>query len=252
MLSKSESKIKNIKESWKYLTELLHLVKDAVWVWVRLSYLESIAQDYINRKWLKWAFKWYMWFPANLCLSVNDCIVHWIPDEYQLKEWDVLKIDAWIVYNWWISDSAITVIVWWDNSNQLWKELYKTTKHALDTAMEKIAPWVPLFEYSKTIYSTMMSNDFSVIKNLTWHWVWDKVHEKPHIYNWPHPETKKIKFEKNMVLALEPITSILSEDIKTKPWNDWNLYTENEDLWAQWEYTVLVTDNWIQIISGIQ
>ncbi len=249
---KTQSQIDNIKESWKYLTELLQIIYAKIKPWISLIELEEIAESFIQENDLKWAFKWYMWYPANLCLSINDCVVHWIPDNYVLKEWDLLKVDCWIIYKKWVTDSAFSVVVWWSKYDKLSSDLIKTTKQALDTSINFLKNDSYFYNFSKSIQNTVENKWFKVIKNLTWHWVGTKVHEKPHIFNWAHPETKKIKILKNMVLAIEPITCIKSDSVINKDWNKWNLYTLYWDKWAQREYTVVITDNWPEVVSWIQ
>jgi methionyl aminopeptidase len=251
IIIKNQNQIFNIRESGKYLNQLLLKIHAKSKAWISLIELEFIAEDFLKKNNLKWAFKWYNWYPANLCLSVNDCVVHWIPDDYVLKNWDLLKIDCWINYNWWISDSAVSVVIGWELANPLAHKLMKSTKESLDIGIENIKNWWEIYHYSKAVFDHMKKNWFSVLEKLTWHWVGVKVHERPYVYNCPHPDTKKIKFQSWMVLAMEPITAVTSNDFISKPWNNWNLYCKNWDLWAQWEYTILITKNWYEILSWI-
>ena len=250
IIIKTVEQIKNIRKSGELLTELLWLLRDNCKVWVSLIELEIIAQDFMDKNKVKWVFKWYNWFPANLCLSVNDCVVHGIPDDYVLKNGDLLKVDCGIVYNKWISDSAFAVVIWWEMANPLAYDLMVTTKKALDAWLEKVWPWKYIYDFSREVYNAMKNSWFSIIKSLTGHGVWVKVHEKPNIYNWPHPDTKKIKFEPGMVVCFEPITAIKSEDVVLHE-NDRNLYCKKWDLWSQWEYMVLITDDGYEILSGL-
>lgn len=248
---KTPKQIENIRKSGQYLTELLHILYKAVKPWVSLLELENIAEEYIRKNDLKGAFKWYEWFPTNLCLSVNDCVVHGIPDEYVLKNGDLLKIDCGIIYNKWISDSAISIVVWWEMTNPLWYELAKATKKALDAGLKTIAPGKSTFDFANTVFKSLQNDGFKVLKALTGHGVWVRVHERPYIYNWPHPDTKKTILKPWMIIALEPITAVMSTDFGAKPWNDWNLYTTKWDLWAQWEYMILITEKWYEVLSWI-
>ncbi len=256
IIIKNTEQIKTIKESGKFLTELLHIIYQNLKPWIALIELEEIAQNFMDKHWIKWAFKWYNGFPANLCLSVNDCVVHWIPDWYILKNWDLLKVDCGVDYKWWISDAAFSKIIGWKENNLLWHQLIKTTKLALDRGVELAKHNVKMLDFSKTVYHTMIGNHFSVIETLTWHWVWVKVHEEPFIYNVPCVEMNWLIFKENMVLAFEPITAISSTDYTNKKYwvkDNWrNLYTENWDLWAQREYTVLITKNWCEVLAWIQ
>ena len=248
---KTLKQIENIRESWKYLNELLFLMKENTKVWISLIELEIIAEGFMKKNNLKWAFKWFEWFPANLCLSVNDCVVHWIPDDYILKNGDLLKIDTWVIYNKWISDSAISIVLWWEFTNQLGQQLVDATKESLDLWLQEIWPWVSTYNYSKAVYNHIKKNNFEVLKQLTGHWVWISVHEAPYIYNWPHSSTKKIKFQTWMIVALEPITAIKSDEVVLRWNNDWNLYCKKWDLGAQWEYMILITDNGYEVLSGL-
>jgi methionyl aminopeptidase len=251
VIIKNNRQIQLIRDSWKYLTEILHLVKENAKPWVRLIDLENQVQRYLDFHNIKGAFKWYYWYPANLCLSVNDCVVHWIPDDYVLKEWDLLKVDCWVDYKWWISDAAFSMVIWWDDKNFQAANLYKGTKSALDEAIKVLRPWLNLIEYWKKIYSLLKNKNISVIRNLTGHWVWVKLHEAPTIFNFPEKSMKRYYLQKDMVIAIEPITAIKSKYAVEKPGKSWNMYTEYGDLGAHWEYTILITDNWYEILAGI-
>lgn len=248
---KSAKQIANIRESWKHLTALLRLLHSKAKAGISLIELEFVAEHYIKEHKLKGSFKGYEWFPANLCLSVNDCVVHGIPDEYILKNGDVLKIDCGITYNGWITDSAITVIIWGEAANPLWYELMKATKKGLDESIQYIWPGKSIYEYSHRVYSIITNEWFSILGKLTGHGVGSKVHEKPHVYNTPNPDMKKIIMQPGMVLAFEPITAVTSTDFKHKPGNERNLYCKDGDLWAQREYTILITKDGYEILSWI-
>lgn len=248
---KTPQQINNIRESGKYLNELLYKLYQSAKPWLSLIELEFIAEDYIVKHGVKWAFKHYNGFPANLCLSVNDCVVHGIPDDYILKNGDVLKIDSGIIYKWGITDSAIGLIVWWELANPLWNALIKATKEWLDIAIQSIWPNKPLIDYSRSIHNFILQAGFSLIEKLTGHGVGNKVHEDPHIYNFPHPSMKNIFWKPWMVVAIEPITAISSKDFVMKKWNNWNLYCKNGDLGGHWEYTLAITENGYEILSGI-
>jgi len=251
IIYKTLQQINNIRESGKYLTEILQLLYSKIEPWTVLLELEVFVEKYLQKNKIKWAFKGYNWYPANLCLSINDCVVHGIPDEYVLKNWDVLKIDCGVTYRAGISDSAITVIVGGEMANPEGFALMQATKEALDLWLEKLKPYKKLFDYSQIVYDHIKKNNFEVIQNLTWHGVGVMVHEAPHIYNYPHSEMRKVTLKPNMVIALEPITAITSKVTVEKPWNSWNLYTKWWDIGAQWEYTLVITDEWYEILSGV-
>lgn len=247
---KTVNQINNIRESWKILTEILNKLMIEAKPWVTLLELEQFASKMLKNKNVTGAFKWYMWYPANLCLSVDDCVVHWIPDNYALHPWDLLKIDLWVNYKWWISDAAVSLVVWWNSTNQVATDLISATKTWIDSAILNIGPDSSMFLYADSIYTHIKNKWFEVIKCLTGHWVGNWVHELPYVYNRPYKDTKNEFFKKWMVLAIEPITAVVSTDVySAKNW--WNLYTNKWDYWAQWEYTLVVTDNWIEILAWV-
>jgi len=251
IMIKNAKQIANIRESWKHLNVLLLLLYGKAKAGISLIELEFIAEHYIKSHNLKGAFKGYQGFPANLCLSVNDCVVHGIPDDYVLKNWDLLKIDCGITYKGWITDSAISIVIWWETANPLAYQLIKITKQWLDESIQYIWPGKSLYEYSHRVYQIITSAGFTVLWKLTWHGVGNKVHEKPHVYNTPNPEMKNIILQPGMILAFEPITAVTSTDFMNKSGNDRNLYCKDGDVWAQREYTILITEDGYEILSWI-
>lgn len=252
IIIKTADQIEKIRHAGKLLNELLLLTAAGAQPWVTLSALEDKAQLFLDANGVNWAFKWYNWFPANLCLSVNDCVVHGIPDETVLEAGDLLKIDVWVTYMGYLADAAISIIVWGKKHNPQWAKLIMATKQALDKWVQQIVPWRSCMPYAQTVQKTMLQHNCSVIKNLTGHGVWTDVHEAPHLYNRPHQSMQELKRTPGRVVALEPITAVRSTDFKTKPHNERNLYTTKGDLGAQREYTIAIHEDGIEILAGIE
>ena len=248
---KTPTQIKNITESCKYLTELLYTLKDETKAGISLIELEEFADQWIKKRNLKGAFKGFEWFPANLCLSVNDCVVHGIPDDTILKNGDLLKIDAGLIYEKGVSDSAISVIVGDASANPLGADLIRATKASLDRGVATIKTGGFAYDYSKTVHNTIINEGFRVLKTLSGHGVGNDVHEMPLFLNYPAATMKKIQWTPGMIVALEPITAVESDDVVYHDINDWNLYCRKGDLGAQWEYTVLITENGPEILAGV-
>lgn len=251
VIIKTPQQIAHIREAGKYLTELLELIRTHTRPWVMGIELEQRAQVFIDQHGLQGAFKGYNQFPANLCLSINDCLVHGIPDDTMLQEGDLVKVDAGIIYQQGIADAAISIIVGWPRTNPQADALVQATKWALDSGLTHVQPGISLYAFGNHVFTHLHKKWFQVIKHLTGHGVGTAVHEAPHIYNWPHPPTRQQYFQQDMVVALEPITSIKSHDFVEDPENGRNLYTEKGDLGAQREYTVHITDNGPEILAGV-
>ncbi len=252
IIPKTPAQIDAIRESGKYLTELLWLLYDLCKPGISTMELEVFAERFLLSHNITWAFKWYNGFPANLCVSNNDCVVHWIPGTEVLKEGDLLKVDCGVNYQWWISDAAFSKIIWGDEHNPAWAKLIKGTKFALDESIKIIKPWVVGKTFAKHMQKYLHDADISIIKNLTGHGVGNAVHEEPHIYNRPQNSMKKWSFVEGMVCAIEPITALWSQSYIEKSGKDRDLYTAQWDLGAQWEYTIVVTKGGIEVLAGLQ
>lgn len=251
IIYKTPEQIANIRIAGRYLTELLLLIENKAQPGISGLELETRAQEFMDHNNIIGTFKGYNWFPANLCISINDCIVHGIPDETILQEGDLVKIDAGVTYKWGISDSAISFIVGWATHNPKWQYLIDTTKWALDHSLSCVKPWLSIFTFGKAVHEYIIKRKCNIIKNLTWHGVGVELHEAPSIYNWPNGAMQQTYFQPNMIVALEPITALKSSIYKEKPWIPWNLYTKKWDLGAQREYTVLITEDGYEILAGV-
>ncbi len=220
--------------------------------WSTTMELEVYAERFLMSNNLIGAFKWYGWFPTNLCTSNNDCVVHGVPDAVPLVAWDLLKVDCGINYKWWISDAAFSVVIWGDEANPTAATFARSTKEALDEWIKVIKAWVSGKAFGRAMKQAIESRDMTIIKHLTWHGVWSDVHEEPHIYNRPQNSMKRRSFVENQVVAIEPITALWSESYNEKKWVNHNLYTSLWDLWGQWEYTLLVTKSGVEVLAGLE
>jgi methionyl aminopeptidase len=252
IIIKTPQQIENIRQAGKLLNELLVLIAREAQPWVALITLEEMAQAFMDKHSVTWAFKWFDGFPANLCLSVNDCVVHGIPDSTILATGDLLKIDSGVVYKWGIADAAVSIIVGGKKHNAPWAKLINATKQALDTGMKEIIPGRSCMPFAQAVQKKMLQHNCAVIKNLTGHGVGNEVHEAPHLYNRPHASMSALHRTPWRVVALEPITAIRSTDFKTKPHNERNIYTTKGDLGAQREYTIAIHADGIEILAGIE
>jgi len=248
---KTPTQIAAIRESGNYLNELLLHLREKAKAWIATIELEFIAEHFINTHQLKGAFKGYKWYPTNLCLSVNDCVVHGVPSDYILKNGDLLKIDAGLIYEKGYSDSAISVVIGGEMANPLAHELITVNKEALDRGIETILPFQPMFPYGKTVETIVRNADFKILKHLTGHGVGVGVHERPYIFNYGAPELKRQTYQPGMVLSFEPIIAVMSEDFHQRV-GDEGMYTEYGDLGSQREYMILITEEGYEILSGVR
>lgn len=251
IILKTPEQIEQIRYAGKHLTTLLRALVDQAQPGVSLLALEAWASEYLAQHQLTGSFKGYQGYPANLCLSVNSCVVHGIPDATILAPWDLLKIDAGVTYQGMIADSAVSVVVGGRATNPQATQLIMATKEALDAGIKTIVIGESMYPFGDTVYTHLTKRGCSVIKQLTGHGVGTAVHEWPYIYNRPYHELRQQYREAWLVVALEPITAQTSETFIEKQGIPRNLYTHGGDLWAQREYTIACHDTGYEILAGV-
>ncbi len=246
MLTKKEIEImkKNAKVHKKIFEEIRKITK----VWTNIKEIDKLAWDIAKKHNVLCWFKWVYWFPHNICISINDEVVHWRGwRNIILKEGDLVTFDFWIKdKNKWINtDAAFSMIVWWEDKNPIWAKMIKANKKALYAWIEQARAWNTVWDISEAIQKEIEWAWFFVVKDLTGHGVWRKLHEKPYIPNyWKAWTWEKLKVW--MTLAIEPILWQTSWKIVDE-W-DWEIYIEDWSLGCQYEHTILITQDWPEII----
>jgi methionyl aminopeptidase len=188
-------------------------------------------------------------FPGNTCISVNEIIAHGVPNKKQLKYGDRINIDVSAEHGGYFSDIGATVII--GESGVESNELLDCARSITQKAINMSVAGTPLNEIAKMIEENARLNDFTVVKNLCSHGVGKSLHAFPeNIVNYYDPE-ETLVLQTGMVIAWEPyISTCAVRAIETD--NDWNLTTHNNSDVAQFEHTVLVTDDKPEILTVLE
>ncbi len=216
-------------------------IKKTVKVWTSAEEIDKLCWHIAKENNVLCWFKWVYDFPANICISVNDCVVHWVPRKWIIfKKWDLVKFDFWIKdKKYWVNtDAAISIIIWWDHTNEVAARLIETSKKALYAWIEKAKDWNRVWDISSSIQQEVEWAWFKIIKELSWHGIGYNLHEKPYIYNYWKAWTGQI-LKEWMTIAIEPIIWETSWEIYDK-WS-WEIYVKDWSLGCQFEHTVLIT-----------
>ncbi len=246
MLTKKELEI--MKSNAKVHKKIFLEIKKVIAPWICASQINSLCWEIAKKHWVLCWFKWVYWFPDNICISVNDVVVHWrARSNLIFKEWDLVTFDFGIKdKHFWINtDAAFSVIVWWDEKNPIWAKLIEVNKKALYAWIAQAKAWNTVWDISYAIQKEVESAWFKIVRDLTWHAIWKKMHEKPYIPNYWKPWTWE-RLKSGMTLAIEPIIWETSWQIYDK--DDWEIYIKDWSLWCQYEHTILITDNEAEII----
>ncbi len=250
--SKTKREIEIMKEGGKILAGVLDSVIKKVKPGITTGELNEYAEELIDRSGGTASFKNYdaPWaphpYPAALCISVNDEVVHGIPSERILKDGDIVGLDCGLEYKGLFTDMARTVAV-----GKVSKEAYKlidTTQDALMAGIEALAPGIKLSEISKIIQDKVEKAGFSAVKQLVGHGVGYKAHEDPQIPNYVGGSFPEVILKSGMCLAIEPMVNVGGWEIETLE-DGWTIVTKDGSLSGHFEHTVAITDEGYEILT---
>lgn len=247
---KTQDDINKLAESGKILAFVLKELKRIAKKGVSLSELNNRAKEILDSYGAKAAFFGYKpgieeeGFPGYICASVNEQAVHGVPNDYRLKDGDVLKIDFGVNYKNMITDAALTVSI--GEISPKVDKLIKTTKLALEEAISVCKPGNHLGDIGWIIEKTVEENNFHVIKALGGHGVGFDLHEDPTILNYGEEGTG-VELVEGMVVAIEPIISIGSGDIQQR--EDSSFATVDNSITAHFEKTLAITKNGCKVLT---
>ena len=246
MLTKQE--IDQLRKNAITHKKVFKQIKKVAQIWTRATEIDKLCWKIAKQDWVLCWFKWVYGFPDNICISVNNVVVHGrVKPEIIFKKWDLVTFDFWIKDKKYLvnTDAAISIIIWWDKENKLWASMIEVNKKALYAGIKMAKAWNRVWDISDAIQKEIEWAGFKVVRELTWHGIWKTLHEKPYIYNYWHPWKWAI-LKKWMTLAIEPIMWETSWDIKHK--GDWEIYIADGSLGCQYEHTILITDSEAEII----
>jgi len=246
LLSKKE--IEQMKKNAKVHKKVFEKIREITKPWINIQQINKLAWDIAKKHWVLCGFKWVYGFPDNLCISINDEVVHGRASRnIILKEGDLVTYDFWIKDKglWINTDAAISMVVWGDDKNPTAAKMIEANKKALYAWIKQAKAWNTIGDISAAIQTEIEKAWFCVVRDLTGHAIGRKLHEKPYIPNFWKPWTWE-KLKVWMTLAIEPILWETSWKIVDE-W-DWEIYIEDWSLGCQYEHTILITENWPEII----
>lgn len=243
---KSRYEISLMRTAGAIVAESLQAIKEAVSPGVSTAELDEIAEKIILKNNAIPSFKGYFGYPASICASVNEQVVHGIPSkDIILKEGDIISIDVGATYKGLIGDSAITVAV--GNISDDIQTLLNATNEALSNAIEKVVPGANLQDVSGTIEDCAKKYGFGLVKQYGGHGVGKKLHEDPFVYNYrtgvPGPILKP-----GMVIAIEPMFNLGTGEVHTLS-DQWTVVTNDAKYSAHFEHTVHVSADGPDILT---
>lgn len=245
IILKSLKEIERMRESCRIVAETLEILKAEIKPGTTTRYLDSIAEKEAVKRKAKPAFKGYSGYPYSLCCSVNEQVVHGMPNKNELVEGDIISIDFGVVYNGFYGDAAITVPVGKIKSNA--EKLIKITEESLYAGIEKARLGNKLSDISYAVQSYVEQRGFSVVREFVGHGIGRSLHESPQIPNFGAPG-RGVNLKVGMVLAIEPMINEKGPDVKILE-DGWTAVTCDNGLSAHFEHTVAVMENGAEILT---
>ncbi len=247
IIIKSSREIEHLRRSNAIVAEVFRALKKAVRPGVMTKELDQMAERIILSKGAIPAFKGYRGFPATLCISINEEVVHGIPGPRRLKEGDVVSLDVGVNLNGYFGDGAITVPV--GEVDPEARRLLEVTERALYIGIEKATVGNRLFDISYAIQTWVESHGFSVVRDFVGHGIGRDLHEEPQIPNFGSPHQGP-RLEKGMVFALEPMVNEGTHEVKILS-DGWTVVTADGKRSAHFEHTIAITDGKAEILSSL-
>lgn len=245
---KSERELVIIKKAGSIVAEVLNELRRKIKPKIKTIELDRFSERLIKKRGGKPAFKDYKGYPANICTSINEVIVHGIPGDRVLREGDIVSVDVGVEIEGYFADAAYTYPVGKIDDDS--KRLIEVTKAVLDKALECAHADRRISAISCAIQDFVESNGFNVIRAFVGHGIGSQLHEPPQIPNFGQPNTGP-RIEEGMVLAIEPMVSAGGYDVEISK-DGWTAVTIDRSRVAHFEHTIAITDNGPEVLTLCQ
>ncbi len=243
---KNDKEIEKMRRSGGVVKGALDLVSKSVKPGITTGELDSLVAEYIESEGAKAAFLGYGGFPASICSSVNDEVVHGIPGDRTLEEGDIIGVDVGSIVNGFYGDSARTFEVGTVSTEA--KKLLQVTERALNKGIEQAKPGNYLSDISHAVQQEVEAEGFSVVRKLVGHGIGRKMHEDPQVPNYGRPG-RGVLLREGMVIAIEPMVNVGSADVRVLE-DDWTVVTIDGSLSAHFEHTVAIRGDGPDILTS--
>ena len=244
---KSAREVKIMRQASHIVATVLREVMGMVEPGQTTGDIDTYAEQRIREMGATPSFKGYHGFPASICASINNEVVHGIPSPKRvIRQGDLLKVDTGAYFEGYHGDSCITICV--GDAPQEAQTLSRVAKEALMAGLSQVKAGNTLLDIAGAVEDHVKANGFSVVEDYTGHGVGRNLHEEPSVFNFRTDELPNVTLRPGMTLAIEPILNAGSKACRTLR-DQWTVVTRDGSLSAQWEHTVLVTSDGCEILT---
>ncbi len=246
--TKSDHEIDIMRQAGKIVATVLKEISEQVKPGMTTADLDAYAEQRIHEMGATPSFKGYYGFPASICASINDEVVHGIPNSKKvIYAGDVLKVDTGAYFEGFHGDSCITIAVGGKVKPEA-ADLIRVAEETLYKGIEQVKAGNCLLDIAGAIQDHAETSGFKIVENYTGHGVGRNLHEEPSVFNYRTHELPNVRLRAGMTLAIEPILNAGSKHTRTLS-DRWTVVTVDRSLSAQFEHTVLVTEDGYEILT---
>ncbi|MEW6725599.1 MAG: type I methionyl aminopeptidase [Bacillota bacterium] len=244
---KSTRELSYMRDAGRVVAGTLREIEKAISSGVTTKELDDIAEDFITRQGARPAFKGLYGFPASICASVNEEVVHGIPGLRPLRNGDIISIDVGAEINGYFGDAAATFPVGTVTQEAL--DLMRVTEQALYAGIAQARAGNRLTDISHAVQTLVEKHGFAVVRDYVGHGIGSKCHEEPQIPNFG-PPGRGPRLEAGMTLAIEPMVNAGTYEVTTLS-DKWTVVTKDGKLSAHFEHTIAITDSEAEILTRL-
>jgi methionyl aminopeptidase len=248
---KSRREIEKMRTAGRIVAEVLALVESELKPGVSTAHLDRLAERHIRSSGAVPSFKGYGHrsnpFPASLCISIDDEVVHGIPGERRIRDGQIVSVDAGAIYDGWHGDGARTFMV-----GQLTPEVAKlidTTRLAMMAGIAAAVPDANLGDISAAIEDVAAPGGYGIVRQFVGHGIGTEMHQEPQVPNY-RSGVRGLALAPGICLAIEPMLTLGRADVEIKP-DGWTVVTTDGSLAAHFEHTIAVTENGPEILTTV-
>lgn len=248
VIRKSRAEIEKMRRSGLIVAGTLSKLRQMVAPGITTRDLDVVAESTIRAAGGIPTFKGYRGFPASICASVNDEVVHGIPSDRRLKEGDIIKLDCGATLDGYVGDAAISVAVG-EVSPEV-ARLLEVTRDSLLKAIEKMVAGNRLYDVSYAVQQYVEERGFSIVRDFCGHGIGQRMHEDPQVPNYGRPGTGPV-LKEGWVLAIEPMVNEGSFEVKVLS-DGWTVKTRDGKASSHFEHTIAVTEDGPRVLTAAE
>ncbi len=243
---KTTEEIEKMRVAGRLAADVLHMITEHVKPGATTQELNDICHDYIvNEQQAIPAPLNYHGFPRSICTSVNHQVCHGIPSDKRLKDGDMVNIDITVIKDGYHGDTSKMFMV--GSPSIIASRIARISHECMKLGIEMVKPGVQLGDIGYAIQKHAESNNCSVVREYCGHGIGKEFHEEPQVLHYGKPGTG-IVLETGMTFTIEPMINVGKRHVKLLP-DGWTVITKDRSLSAQWEHTILVTDNGYEVLT---